>query len=231
VIKSYVDNLLSGKVNKLSEFHDQISDGKWINDALGGKDLFDLKDAAQKAFAAVLLPQAWKLNKDTVPVILMEDKDCNLGEPIQEMNFDTTHATGSCVIAGKTMWLVGLNTEQCRTGPNPFGPGGNKPDPCPVNVFRTLPGFDKLGDFGFSKDDIIAGAYAGYQLNGNKNGYQVDPNSRVKDGSGAEGSFPFSNGILTPGVFNIPICDIHQAVEAYKNGKGGATPLCDYGTQ
>jgi hypothetical protein len=56
-------------------------------------------------------------------------------------------------------------------------------------------------------DIHASSSFQGYQLNGNKNGYEMPANTLAVDGLGNKGNLPFQNGIQTPGYFHIPICD------------------------
>lgn len=151
-LSTYIANLLSGNVNHLSKFHDTISDGKWLIDALGSETLYDLSTIATKAFAALLVPEAWRTN-NLQPIILMENTPCDLGNPLDLMNDDATHSGGSCAVDGKTFYLVGFSNVQCQYGSYGNYGGGNYA--CQTDVFQKLPGIDQLGTYGFDKDNII----------------------------------------------------------------------------
>ncbi|KAJ5164452.1 uncharacterized protein N7500_006282 [Penicillium coprophilum] len=74
----------------------------------------------------------------------------------------------------------------------------------PGGDHQTLNG-DAWG--GVILEDIVQSSYQAYQLNGNKNGYEMPALSKIVDGAGTEGDLVFENGIRTPGFFNLPICD------------------------
>lgn len=218
--------MVSGKAIYLGDFSKQIEGGNWLTNNLGGKNIWDLEGNYKTAFSALLLADAWKLAYKSTPVLLMEDKDCDMGNPIDEMTDEATHSGGSCVVGGKTFFLVGYNSDTCGNSASAVSPGG--PVPCTRGVFNKLPGFDNLGDYGLNKDSIIASVWNAYQLNGGKNGYKLDPNTKATDGSGSQSSVALGGGIETPGLYNIPICDINEAVKNYRNNLGGN--LCDYGS-
>lgn len=110
VLNDYVNNLLSGDVTHLSALHNAIQDGKWLIDILGAQSAYDLSGQATQAFAALLVPEAWKLSQ-LQPMILMEEKDCDIGNPLTLMNNEATHSGGSCAVAGKTFFLVGFSSK------------------------------------------------------------------------------------------------------------------------
>src|SRR6266487_4733447 len=95
---------------------------------------------------------------------------------------DVTHTTGSCVVSGRTMFLVSLNTgSSYQTVPvkersideNYAETSELAARDCTVDgcsdVFKVLPGFDKLESWPLSKDDIIRSVWATYEANGYKN--------------------------------------------------------------
>jgi hypothetical protein len=72
----------------------------------------------------------------------------------------------------------------------------------------------------------IDSAYQGYQLNGNKNGYQMPYDSKMIDGSGSQGETIFQNGIRTPGfITGLPICGVLTAMQNW-NVKQVSITLC-----
>jgi hypothetical protein len=84
--------------------------------------------------------------------------------------------------------------------------------------FQKLPGgthsdLDGSKFGGVMLDDIVISSYQGYQLNGNKNGYQQPTSSAAIDGYGTQGDLLFQNGIQTPGFFTLTVCeDLNQVM-------------------
>jgi hypothetical protein len=226
IIANFVGNMVSGKAVYLGAFSKQIENGKWLTNNLGDKNLYDLEKNYKTAFSALLLADAWKLAYKSTPVVLMVDKQCDLSKPVREMTDDALQSGGSCVAGGKTLFLVGYNSDSCKSAANVLSPGS--PVPCATGVFNKLPGFDNLGDYGLAKDNILASVWDAYQLNGGKNGYKFDPNTKIIDGIGTQSNMVLGGGIQTPGLYNIPICEVNEAVENYRNNLGGR--LCDYGS-
>lgn len=219
VLADYITNLISGRADTLGKFHEQIEDGKWLVDQLQvqNADLFSLTNAATAGFSALLLPTAWSLNQ-LQPIILVEDKDCDGGEPLGLMDGDATHAGGSCIVGGKTLFLVGYDNEQCTQTIFAGGAPSTQNVPCTQHVFRKLPAIDQLSNFGLNKDNIISSVYNQWLLNGQKNDATLNPGSTATDGSGNTGPFPFSAGFSTPGLFpGIPVCDMDTAKRNYQN--------------
>ena len=230
VLSDYVTNLMSGKVTWLSRLHDQVKDGKWLIDQLQIQDsnLFSLSDAATKAFSALLLPTAWTLN-ELQPILLVENAECDGGEPLGLMTKDATHAGGSCIVGGKTLFLVGFSNKQCEHVIFPGGAPVTEKIPCTQNVFQKLPAIDELSNFGINKDDIISSVYNQWLLDGQKNGASLNPSSSATDGSGNNGPYPFSAGIATPGLFpDIPVCDMNTVKKNWQNSGAiqNAADLC-----
>lgn len=103
-----------------------------------------------------------------------------------------------------------------------------------MQPFNGLPGgthstLDGTAYGGVILEDIVQSSYQAYQLNNNANGYKMPALSKVIDGQGTEGDVIFQNGILTPGFFNLPICDdIATAAQNVQNGSpGGDYWPCD----
>jgi len=238
-VSAYVDHILSGAADgALSDLSAVVQNGQWLEDHVkAAGDLSGLEAVMKTGFAATLIADAWKLTENIYPVILMEDADCDLGEPSSLMPADVTHTGGSCVVSGKTMFLVGLNTGYCYIDPST---GTNKRDEQSLSAdhnsttselllhrragtgpgcdatFKTLPGFDKLGNWGLNKDDIIFSAWNTYQANGGKNG-------------GEPSGDYFNEGLHAQGLYQIPICELRAAEATIVRNSGGTSPICDYG--
>ena len=239
-ISSYVDHIFSGRADgSLSDLRKVLTNGQWLEDHVkAAGNLGGLEGVMKTGFAATLVADAWKLTENIYPVILMEDADCDLGEPSVIMPADVTHTGGSCIIPGKTMFLVGLNTGRCyidpSTGTNKRDEGANSGSSHNSTVsdfslhrrtgtgpgcdatFKTLPGFDKLGAWGLNKDAIILSAWNTYQANGGKNG-------------GEPSGDYFNEGLSAQGLYQIPICELRAAEDTIVRNEGGSSPICDYG--
>jgi hypothetical protein len=128
------------------------------------------------------------------------------------MDSDTATQTAVC-IDGMTFYVLNANSGASAV----FTPGtmgdwsGGKP-------FIELPGgthavLDGIQFGRVTLEDIVNSSYMGYQLNGNKNGYQMPALSQNIDSLGTQGDLIFENGIQTPGFFNLPICtNIYNAI-------------------
>lgn len=75
-----------------------------------------------------------------------------------------------------------------------------------------------MQNFGIGKDNIIRSSWNAYEQNGFKNGYKL----------GSSGVDGFKDGAETLGLYQIPICDVDEAIQTYQNTIDGR-PLCDYG--
>lgn len=88
-------------------------------------------------------------------------------------------------------------------------------------IFDLLPGGDR-GNLneqnwaGIVVEDLIISSYSAWVLNGNQNGYTLPDNSMIIDQTGAQGDTAFPSGIRTPGVFNLPLCTIDQAISNWQ---------------
>lgn len=219
-------SMLSGSSTHLPQLASQFRNGNWLHGALHD-DIFDLSTSLSQAFSALLISPAWKLADKTYPVILVRHERCFGGKPTDLMNDNVVHAGGSCIVPDKTMWLVSYTAKICHEigspsscGPdNPYG-CGSVPVPCEKDVFEKLPGWDDLqAKTGIINDAIVSSSWNAYVANGFKNGYKPD-----LAGQGVGG---FKDGVWTAGLYQIPICDINEAMRNYRFNIGGN--LCDYG--
>lgn len=94
-------------------------------------------------------------------------------------------------------------------------------------MFSALPGLTALnrtyewGNLTFG--ELIVSSYNGYVLNGNANGYSLQDSSDgayYTDGSGTKGTVPWTAGVETPGVLQVPMCNYSVA---YTNQVGGGS--------
>jgi hypothetical protein len=232
-ISDYVDHIFSGRTGgSLTDLHKVITNGQWLDDHVkAAGNLAGLEGVMKTGFAAALLSDTWKLTENIYPVILMENTNCDTGVPSVLMPADVTHSGGSCIISGKTMFLVGLNTGECYFDPSS---GTNKRDehnstisefsltrrggtgPGCDDTFKKLPGFDKLNTWGLNKDAIIQSVWNTYQANGGKNG------------GNPSGDY-MNEGISAQGLYKIPICELKEAEKTIVRNSGGTYPICDYG--
>ena len=123
------------------------------------------------------------------------------------MTDDTAAQTHVCY-NGQTFYVLNANWDpqanDCIAKECPVGaPDAYQFQQLPGGTFNVLSG-GKFG--GVRLDDIVISSWQAYQLNGNKNGYQIPDESMVIDGQGTEGDLIFQNGIQTPGFISLPIC-------------------------
>ncbi|KAJ5189550.1 hypothetical protein N7472_008564 [Penicillium cf. griseofulvum] len=160
-------------------------------------DLTGMTSQAQKILYAQLIPAAWaQAPGGFYPRILRKAGACSTSIDQDVLYYtDQDALVGGYVCYNNDAFYV-LNADT-RIGHQPFGalPGGNH---------ETLNG-EAWG--GVILEDIVQSSYQAYQLNGNKNGYEMPALSKIIDGAGTEGDLVFENGIRTPGFFNLPICD------------------------
>jgi hypothetical protein len=82
-ISDYVDHIFSGRVGgALSDLRDVLTNGQWLEDHVKrAGNLGGLERVMKTGFAATLVANAWKITENIYPVILMENTDCDKGEP------------------------------------------------------------------------------------------------------------------------------------------------------
>lgn len=94
-------------------------------------------------------------------------------------------------------------------------PGGDLTTLKPANIFG-----------GVTLSDLVISSFQGFQNNGNKNGFVVDPANTFVDGAGTQAPIAFQNGIQTPGYSTITVCDFGNiaAIQDQIRSRGEANP-------
>jgi len=62
---------------------------------------------------------------------------------------------------------------------------------------------------GVTPRDIVISSYAGFMLDGHKAGYvmPMPDQATILDGNGTTGDVISQNGVKTPGLFAVPVCE------------------------
>ncbi|CAL5868266.1 uncharacterized protein PFLUO_LOCUS2490 [Penicillium psychrofluorescens] len=182
-------------------------------------ELTGMTDQAEKILYGQLIPAAWaEAPSKQYPRILRKAGGCStsVDQDVLKYMSESTLVGGYVCYNNDAYYVVNINTSP---GMQPFNglPGG---------THSTL---DGTAYGGVILEDIVQSSYQAYQLNNNANGYKMPALSKVIDGQGTEGDVIFQNGILTPGFFNLPICDdIATAAQNVQNGSpGGDYWPCD----
>jgi hypothetical protein len=116
---------------------------------------------------------------------------------------DDTAAQSRVCWNGNTYYVLNANWRPESTCYRDYcGPPNYQLTELPGGTFNTLSG-GKFG--GIRLDDTVISSVSGWQLNGNKNGYQIPDASDILDGAGNTGDI-FQPGIQTAGFFSLPVC-------------------------
>jgi hypothetical protein len=117
-----------------------------------------------------------------------------------------------------TLWIV--NTANC---------GGSGGDDCIGGAIKPT-GIDELekadNKWKLTKEDIALSSFYGYMLNRQSNPIRPMPSAKGMDASGSP--FPYAEGLKTPGIFPIPVCDSElYKLNLVKDGLS-KTHKCEY---
>ncbi|RFU30783.1 hypothetical protein B7463_g5550, partial [Scytalidium lignicola] len=186
--------------NPFVAIQDLFSNGQFLNSPLSTIDGFDLKTYFEHIMYGLLAVKAWHLTENLYPVVIWVNQDCSQENSVLTQFYGKSR---SCAISGNTLYLLGIIDD-----------GTHSPDYLPGGSTDTLTG-DQSVFAGLSIDDFVVSAFQGFQLNGNQPGYQMPFPSYNIDGSGNQVSFPFTQGIRTPGLLNIPTCDYNTFHSAW----------------
>ncbi|KAJ5513232.1 hypothetical protein N7463_002784 [Penicillium fimorum] len=175
-------------------------------------DLTGMTAQAQKTLYGQLIPAAWAQGPgDLIPRILRKAGACStsLDQSIRLLMDTSTQVGGYVCFNNDAFYVVNIDPSASAD----------------LQVFKPLPGGNHEtlnGEAwgGVILEDIVQSSYQAYQLNGNKNGYEMPALSKIIDGAGTEGDFVFQNGIRTPGFFNLPICEgVQETADIIKSGR------------
>jgi hypothetical protein len=210
-------SLISGTADSQNKWQSATGNGTWLS--IGdGVSMPDLVGTIKKQLMANVLSYAWDVTHDYVPVIIMTDVEDDTSNPFSkdlgdgpELSDDDAAASRYSIAgSGKTFWLVGANACKSWVDNQYIGYGCDDPS----KMFRALPGLTALngtyewGNLTFG--ELIVSSYGGYVLNGNANGYVLQNSADgayYTDGSGTKGTVPWTAGVETPGVFQVPMCN------------------------
>ncbi|KAI4127036.1 MAG: hypothetical protein LQ338_003405 [Usnochroma carphineum] len=240
VTSTYVKNLFSGTDDGITQLGAYINGGAWYNTDME-TSLFSLQGIMENVLYGQMIPKAWGDHAAVNPVVVFQSES-NVGNPLTtilqgdasrtlsdsvrnpivqdgksliDLLQDATKAKSN--YGGTTLWL--LDAHDCGAE-EPLARGGS--GSCDTSFVQLLPGEDQLDGKqwgGVLVDDINISAFVGYQLNGNKNGYEIPDNSRFTD-MNENADYPYQAGIRTPGFFSIPVCDINTVFDVTVRNKG-----------
>jgi hypothetical protein len=177
-LANYTSWLFSGSDEAVTEFRAQVINGKWMDVKNGTIAQSDFEDSIFKWIWGSLIVEVWKQNPLFAPVIIMGNKADDTSNPfadnrdagyVNEWINDDGAAESRHSLDGKTFWFV--TSQVC----NNWRFDSEVGDYCLDAYFTTLPGINEVDGTNddWSKTnykDMIASAYGGFKLNGNKNG-------------------------------------------------------------
>ncbi|KAH8816594.1 hypothetical protein F5884DRAFT_873287 [Xylogone sp. PMI_703] len=179
---------------------DLFANGQFLNSPLTTIDGFDLKTYFEHVMYGLLAVKAWRLTENLYPVVIWVSQDCSQENSLLTQFYPKSR---SCAIPGNTLYLLGIIDD-----------GNHSPDYLPGGTSDTLNGNSNIYG-GLTIDDFAVSAFQAFQLNGNQPGYQMPFPSYNIDGAGNQVSFPFTQGVRTPGLLNIPVCDYNTFHNAW----------------
>ncbi|KAF1987464.1 hypothetical protein K402DRAFT_420275 [Aulographum hederae CBS 113979] len=207
----------------------------WTNDAQFSEDLIKQN---KKMLYGHLIQSTWALSEEKLrPFILRVDKseqeicgELSDNNPLKDLiSPDAASKCLYCDPKGHSWYLLRGYKRKC------YSPGGHESCESDRYVFEALPGGDSetlSGEDdawgGLTIKDIITSSWAGFELNGKRNGYTLSSDSSLEaqddmSASGA-GGLPMHGGARTPGFFNFTIC--LQYEEAQRGIEDGVDAVC-----
>ncbi|KAF5011810.1 hypothetical protein FDECE_2100 [Fusarium decemcellulare] len=228
---NFASQIFSGDSVQVNRLGALIKDGKLAATPFGGNDqgtpsAEEMKQLTKKALFADLIPRAWRLsNLPLGPFILKSNKNCG-GEVVWNLSNESRDKYGIC-INGEMFILT--------SAPDPGKNCGYSGDTSScLEDFFDLPGADTLDGSawgGLTVEDIVRGSVATWDMHGHQNKGKIsmeDPGiieqmNAILDPmveSPADTIFDQlrENGILTPGIFDIPVCDYKEAIGNWEIG-------------
>ncbi|RFU31604.1 hypothetical protein B7463_g4733, partial [Scytalidium lignicola] len=194
-------NLFSGNSDSMNSLFGLINNGAAITQ-LNVNDQ-DVLAAVEKILYGYVIPQAWSVSPQGLhpAVIASPGDDCtSFAQPNtsgKHMNDDTAAQTHVCM-NGVIYYVVNAHSD-------------GHLEPLPGGTFDTLHG-GAWGGVGL--DDIVISVIAGYQHNNNQNSFGMPDIATLLSGDNVDGdSLVLTNGIQTPGFFQIPFCDSFETFE------------------
>ncbi|KAL8644223.1 MAG: hypothetical protein Q9226_007870, partial [Calogaya cf. arnoldii] len=212
VTATYLKQLFSGSDEGLDQLGTYVKGGNWYSTEIE-TGLFSLQGIMENVLYGQLIPKAWGEHGTVNPVVIFQSGS-NIENPLTTiLATDATRTLSNAnamkvrtVHGDTTLWL--LDAHDCGSRqPLARGMGGG----CNTPFVQLLPGSDELDGKqwgGVLVDDITISSFVGYQLNGNKNAYEMPENPKFTATGEENAEFPYEAGIRTPGFFGIPVCDI-----------------------
>ncbi|KAH7129386.1 hypothetical protein B0J13DRAFT_645277 [Dactylonectria estremocensis] len=189
--------LFGGSAEGNLQLGNLISDGSLFGDSWL-LDRSEHSKQVKRAINAFLIPLAWAYSPDLIyPFIATSDVACDKDPGWNDNNSylvePDAKSNGRYCHEGKSYWL--LMDMWC-------------------GKFDSPPGFSKLVDKtypGISLQNVVVGSINSKNTNGGKNGPTIDI-----EAPGKELLETFvDRGIEAPGIWNIPVCPVEEALENY----------------
>lgn len=238
-LADYFATLTNGEPDNKEQLAKVISNGVWLR--FDNTTKYDMTQAMKAMILSKVIPTVWRSNIESRPAIIMSDTADDTSNPFSScpgsisdfpcLSDDEAEAARFST-GGKTFWVVGVMTG-CKEYSEILG-GIH----CVSSRFATLPGLDQLdGNHtawgSLSLEDIVISDYAGYQLNGNANGYNISTAqnaANIIDASGTTSPYAYEAGPQTPGLWDLPICDFETASTNWDGWQthSGAPDTCQH---
>ncbi|KAF5008676.1 hypothetical protein FDECE_5088 [Fusarium decemcellulare] len=200
-------DLFSGEENNLNALFGMINDGFSITQLKIGDQ--DVLAAVEKLLYGYMIPHAWGVSPDDLhpAIIASPGDDCtSYAQPdttSKIMNDDTAAKTHVCM-DGTIYYVVNAKSD-------------GSVEPLPGGTFDDL---NSGSCGGVRLDDMVTSVVNAYKQNNNANGYSLPDIASLLSSSTGDGLL-LSNGIQTPGFFNIPFCD---SVQTFQDNLAAGNP-------
>lgn len=183
---------------------------------------YDFYEALSPVVTGFAILEAWrKGGYSGALAVIYEEGD--KAKPGSDLILDSNDASATRVKVPDgdyTLWIVVDHT--C---------GGSGSKECLGGAAKPT-GIEELADadneWGLTKDDIALSAFYGYMQNNQKNPYTIKNNKGTGLDPSSTGPLPYTAGLRTPGVFQIPVCSADTYKKNLANEGLKTDKKCDY---
>ncbi|KAK1987268.1 dUTPase [Colletotrichum cereale] len=200
----YLSAIFSGSNQTTIDMLDSLVRDGMMNMVPVDVNLSDMVKVVQTVIFGQMIPLAWAdAPAGFTPFVLKTGDACSATMPKTldpYMTQETHEKTGVCWLGNQFYVLTVGSVNVDVQGDTPGLPDSDPP-------FQPLSGgthdvLDGTHWGGITLEDIVISAYTGYEMNGNRNGYNIS----MDDSQGAVDQLMFARGVQTPGFFKLPVC-------------------------
>ncbi|KAK1595563.1 dUTPase [Colletotrichum navitas] len=200
----YLSEIFSGSNQTTITMLDSLIRDGMMNMLPVDINLSDMTKLIQTIIYGQMIPTAWvNAPAGFAPFVLKTGDACSDTMPKTlhpYMTQDTHEKAGVCWL-GNQFYVLTVGVDSVNVQDNTPGLPDSEP-PFQVLSGGTRDVLDGTHWGGITLEDIVISSFTGYQLNGNRNGYNIT----LDDSQGAVNQLMFAKGVQTPGFFSLPVC-------------------------